>query len=183
MQRTIRFISISTTLEISLKILILLSLITCFSAFSQTKESSIRVNVIDQDTKSYNFKSVTYPLKGTVGAVSPEGKVSPMVAVDLKPTTQNIKPDIVWTLDLQMGTVSVLSNTSQIPSETGTEIQLDEVTAFNYRIYLSALIKNKHQIRLLYAPLSYESSAFIPSDDILFNGVKFMAGFETLTNY
>jgi hypothetical protein len=87
----------------------------------------------------------------------------------------NDKPNVVWKIDVQAGTLSVLSNFSQIPNETGTEFNLDGKTIANYRIYLSSLIKNRHEIRFLYAPLAYNVE-FVPEENILFGNSLLMMG-------
>jgi hypothetical protein len=89
-------------------------------------------------------------------------------------TTTNKTPNVTWTIDINAGSVSVLSNFSQIPNNTGTEFFLDGKTIFNYRVYLKSLIKNKHEIRLLYAPLQYEV-ALANDQDILFQDSLFLA--------
>lgn len=88
------------------------------------------------------------------------------------------KPDIVWKIDVQAGTVSVISNFSQIPNDIGTEFNLDGKTIANYRLYLSSIIKNKHEIRFLYAPLQYEVG-LRPETDITFKDSIFLAGVDT----
>jgi hypothetical protein len=88
------------------------------------------------------------------------------------------KPDILWKIDVQAGTVSVLSNFSQIPNDIGTEFNLGGQTIANYRIYLSSIIKEKHEIRFLYAPLKYELG-FIPTNDIQFKDSLFLMGTDT----
>lgn len=88
------------------------------------------------------------------------------------------KPSIVWKIDVQAGTVSVLSNFSQIPGDTGTEFNIDGQTIANYRLYLSTLIKDKHEIRFLYAPLEYNTT-LNPETDILFRDSIFLAGMDT----
>jgi len=88
------------------------------------------------------------------------------------------KPNVIWKIDVQAGTVSVLSNFSQIPNDIGTEFNLDGKTIANYRIYLSTLIKDKHEIRFLYAPLQY-SVGFVPTEDIQFSDSLFLMGTDT----
>ena len=92
------------------------------------------------------------------------------------------KPNIVWKIDVQAGTVSVLSNFSQIPGDTGTEFNIDGQTIANYRLYLSTLIKDKHEIRFLYAPLEYNTT-LNPETDILFRDSVFLAGMDTEAFY
>ena len=92
------------------------------------------------------------------------------------------KPSIVWKIDVQAGTVSVLSNFSQIPGDTGTEFNIDGQTIANYRLYLSTLIKDKHEIRFLYAPLEYNTT-LNPETDILFRDSVFLAGMDTEAFY
>lgn len=88
------------------------------------------------------------------------------------------RPDIVWKIDVQAGTVSVLSNFSQIPNDIGTEFNLGGQTIANYRIYLSTLIKDKHEIRFLYAPLEY-NVGLNPAQDIQFKDSVFLMGLDT----
>lgn len=96
---------------------------------------------------------------------------------------QNKEPSIEWVINTQYGIAQVINNTSQIPSnDAATEIDLGEGSVESLRIYLSAIVKKKHEIRLLFAPLSYENT-FVPDSDILFNGVTFLAGKTTTTGY
>jgi hypothetical protein len=92
------------------------------------------------------------------------------------------KPKVVWKIDVQGGTLTVLSNYSQIPNDIGTEVNLDADTIANYRIYLSTIINNKHEIRFLYAPLSYDID-FIPTDNIRFEDSLLLMGLETQALY
>ncbi len=170
-----------------MKLLISLLLVNLSFAQSSMKDQdskNIKLKIIEEDEVSeYSFKSKIYKLDGTVARVEDDLPI-PFIAMDLKPSLDSDKtPDIVWSLDVQAGTVSILSNFTQIPSSTGTRIELDRTTALSYRLYLSAMIKNKHQIRLLYAPLQYAGDSFIPAEDILFDGMRFLAGIPTTTEY
>jgi hypothetical protein len=91
-------------------------------------------------------------------------------------------PNVVWKIDVQAGTVSVLSNFSQIPGDTGTEFNIDGQTIANYRLYLSSLIKDKHEIRFLYAPLEY-STTLNSQTDIFFRDSIFLAGTDAEAFY
>ncbi len=96
---------------------------------------------------------------------------------------QKKEPAIEWVINTQYGFARVINNTSQIPSnDSATEIDLGEGSVESLRVYLSAIVNKKHEIRLLFAPLSYENS-FVPDSDILFNGVTFLAGKTTTTGY
>jgi hypothetical protein len=92
------------------------------------------------------------------------------------------EPSVKWIIDVQAGTVSVLSNFLQNPNEVGTKFNLDGKTIASYRIYFSTLIKNKHEIRLLYAPLAYNVD-FVSEDNIMFGDNLFLMGLETEAFY
>lgn len=117
------------------------------------------------------------------GADSQDGKL-PTKKMNIRAATDESKePAIEWIINTQYGFANVIANTTQIPNTANaTEIDLGEGTVESLRIYLSAIIKKKHEIRLLFAPLSYENT-FVPDSDILFNGVTFLAGKTTTTGY
>jgi hypothetical protein len=97
-----------------------------------------------------------------------------------KATDETRESSIEWVINVQGGFASVLSNTTKIPRDTGTEFDLPNGVVESLRIYLSAIIKGNHEIRLLFAPLEYEGNV-TSDEEILFNGVKLLAGetFET----
>lgn len=133
-----------------------------------------------------------YLLEGEVRGVSIMENVPVDPNVGQKPTTglnlreatdKNKKPSIEWIINTQYGTASVRSNTSKIPNDdTATEFDLPTASIEAVRIYISTIINRKHEIRLLFAPLEYQAS-FIPEEDILFNGVQFLAGRATEAGY
>lgn len=92
------------------------------------------------------------------------------------------KADITWKIDIQQGKAKVISNFTSIPGDTGTEIDLGEGTVDSLRVYLSAMVNKKHEIRLLFAPLKYDNE-FVSDEEIFFNGVQFLAGQNTQTEY
>lgn len=93
------------------------------------------------------------------------------------------EPDVVWKIDAQTGTATVISNTARIPNvDEATEVDLGEGTVNSMRIYFSAIIKQKHEVRLLFAPLSYDNN-FIADSDIFFNGVRMLSGQDTRSEY
>lgn len=107
------------------------------------------------------------------------------IAMDLSPIDNPLatKPSsIVWKINVQAGSLTVLSNYSEIPRDDGTEFNLDAGTILNYRLYLSMVFKQKHEIRFLYAPLSY-SKDFTPDTDIQFRDSLFMLGTATEAFY
>lgn len=152
---------------------LLMGLFISVSAFSQTiKKDVLRIQFVD-DNGNQTYDLDREYLEG-----------NDRLLVQVKPTLVNEedkdedKPNVVWTIDVQAGTVSVISNFSQIPGDTGTEFDLDAGTIANYRLYLSTLIKDKHEIRFLYAPLSYNTQ-ITPDTDILFRDSLFLAGVDT----
>lgn len=159
---------------------ILLSLICLNIQAQETK--NLEIQIIDQEKQSYNFKVKDHQLNEMISKQDKNGNLLPFRAVDLSPSKKKVSPDIIWSLDIQAGTVTVTSNFTQIPGDIGTRLNLGEDTLFNYRLYLNAFIKNKHQIRLLYAPLTYEATS-TPSENILFNGITFLAGIPITTGY
>ena len=69
-------------------------------------------------------------------------------------------------------------NDQRIPGVGGTQFDLSDFDqgAFNvYRIYLGKVFNEKHEIRLLYAPLEIELKATLPGP-VQFNGTTFNAG-------
>lgn len=91
-------------------------------------------------------------------------------------------PSIEWVINAQGGFASILSNTTKIPRDSGTEFDLPEGVVESIRIYLSSIINRKHEIRLLFAPLEYSGNV-TSNEDILFNGVKLLAGETFQTGY
>ena len=113
--------------------------------------------------------------------LDPKTHKRPTKKLTLKNATDKTKePAIEWIINVQGGIASVLSNTTKIPRDTGTEFDLPNGVVESIRIYLSAIIKGNHEIRLLFAPLEYEGNV-TSDEEILFNGVKLLAGetFET----
>jgi len=103
------------------------------------------------------------------------------IKVDFGDKSKN-KPNVVWKIDVQGGTLTVISNYSQIPNDIGTKVNLDADTIANYRIYLSTIINNKHEIRFLYAPLSYDID-FTPTENIRFEDSLLLLGLNTQAFY
>ena len=82
-----------------------------------------------------------------------------MTLRDVKSAREVKKPDVIWKIDLQLGRAKVISNTSTIPNDDqATEIDLGSGDVESLRLYLSAIIKDKHELRLLFAPLSYDNN-------------------------
>jgi hypothetical protein len=152
---------------------VLLGLLASTASFAQTiKKDTIRIEFIDDngvETIDLNREYIQGNERLLV-QVKPKRVLETDVDED--------KPDIVWKIDVQGGTVSVLSNFSQIPTDIGTEFNLGGQTIANYRIYLSGIIKDKHEIRFLYAPLQYEIG-FTPENDIQFADSLFLMGTDT----
>jgi hypothetical protein len=93
------------------------------------------------------------------------------------------KPSIEWVINAQYGTASVTSNITRIPNDDmATEFEIPDASVEAIRIYVSSIINRKHEIRLLFAPLEYQTT-FVPDEDILFNGVQFLAGKGTEVGY
>ena len=153
--------------------LVLFGLFMCSSVFANTvKKDVLRIEFIDDNSQETIDLTREYI----------EGNDRLLVQVKPERVTDENKdedrPDIVWKIDVQAGTVSVLSNFSQIPNDIGTEFNLGGQTIANYRVYLSTLIKNKHEIRFLYAPLEY-NVGFSPAEDIQFSDSLFLMGVDT----
>ena len=168
-------------------LLMIMSLLMTSSLFASEKYN-LEINIKDGDKKE------TYKLISEVAATSfaesiksarDEGNnpTKKMVLRDVKDVKEIKKADIVWNIDVQYGKAEVISNTTQIPgNDEATEIDLGKGSVDALRIYLSAVLKEKHEIRLLFAPLQYENQ-FVSDSEIFFNGVKFLAGEETTTDY
>ena len=82
------------------------------------------------------------------------------------------------TIDLETGLVFTGYNDVRIPGDIGTLFSFKEdlksKTEFFYRIRLSYIIKSRHTISILYAPLETKSEGNV-AYDILFEGVVFPA--------
>ena len=168
-------------------LLMIMSLLMTSSLFASEKYN-LEINIKDGDKKE------TYKLISEIAATNfaesiksarDEGNnpTKKMVLRDVKDVKEIKKADIVWNIDVQYGKAEVISNTTQIPgNDEATEIDLGKGSVDALRIYLSAVLKEKHEIRLLFAPLQYENQ-FVSDSEIFFNGVKFLAGEETTTDY
>ena len=81
-------------------------------------------------------------------------------------------------LDMELGFVTTGYNDVRIPSNGGTLFSLkDDFNAgssFFYRLRLNQMIKSRHTLSLLFAPLEIKSMGSL-SEAILFNGVNFDA--------
>lgn len=85
------------------------------------------------------------------------------------------------TIDLESGMVFTGYNDVRIPGDSGTLFSLKDALKSNtkifYRVRASYIIKSRHTLSLLYAPLETKSSGIV-SNDILFEGVVFPANTE-----
>ena len=171
------------------KLLLIVALAMSFIA-NAAESYNLRINFKDGDKLLDKYDLVSEvdntSFHESIKSASDEG-LNPSKKMSLRAiedVSEVKKPDIVWNVDVQLGQARVLSNTSQIPgnSEEATEIDLGEGSVQALIIYLSAIVKEKHEIRLLFAPLSYENN-FIADSDIFFNGVRFLAGEKTGTDY
>ncbi len=83
--------------------------------------------------------------------------------------------------DIESGLVFPGYNNVRIPGDQGTLFSLqDDITsetAFFYRVRLSYIIKSRHTLSLLYAPLETKSEGSIPRD-VFFEGVTFLKNEE-----
>lgn len=158
-----------------------------FSAYSKS-EYNLQINIKDgEQTETFNVISEIDNTSFSESIKSPtDSGLNPTKKMTLRKindVNEIKKPDVVWTLDVQYGTARVESNTTQIPnSEEATEIDLPEGSVDSLRVYLGAIIKEKHEVRLLFAPLKY-GATFVPDQDLFFNGVKLLAGEKTDTEY
>lgn len=168
-----------------MKALLLALLVMTFNALAaETQNIKLVINNGDSTEE--------YMLEGEVRGVSLIENVPVDPNVGQKPTQKltlreatdkKKKPSIEWIVNAQYGTASVRSNTSQIPNdESATEFDLPTASIEAIRIYVSTIINRKHEIRLLFAPLEYQAG-FVPQEDILFNGVQFLAGRATEAGY
>ncbi len=169
---------------------ILMSLSLMISFLSNAAETyNLRINIKDgYDTQTYNLVSEISDttFSESVKSVHDDGNnpTKKMTLREVKDVREVRKPDIVWNLDVHLGKAQVVSNTTQAPGndENATEIDLGEGSVDALRMYLSAILKDKHEIRLLFAPLEYENS-FVSDSELFFNGVKFLAGEQTQAGY
>jgi hypothetical protein len=85
-------------------------------------------------------------------------------------------PSKKFRIDLDLGITNILKNDVRIPNEGGTLFSL-RTTQFapSIRAYFTWAINAHHSIRLLYAPLSV-SKTIVPNEDIVFNGLTYLAG-------
>lgn len=90
------------------------------------------------------------------------------------------------TIDLESGMVFTGYNDVRIPGDSGTLFSLKDAlkssTKIFYRVRASYIIKSRHTLSLLYAPLETKSSGSV-SNDILFEGVVFPANTELAGTY
>lgn len=167
------------------KLLFLLALIASSTVFA-AETHNIKF-VIDDGEKVEEVM-----LEGEVDSISIVENIPVDPNVKKKPTRQLMlreakdkdkKPSIEWTINAQYGTASVTSNITRIPNDDlATEFEIPDASVEAIRIYISSIINRKHEIRLLFAPLEYQTS-FVPDEDILFNGVQFLAGKATDVGY
>lgn len=89
-------------------------------------------------------------------------------------------------IDLETGPVFTGYNNVRIPGDLGTYFSLKDdlkaKTQIFYRLRASYVIKTRHTLSLLYAPLETTSSGSV-SNDILFEGVVFPANTELAGTY
>ena len=89
-------------------------------------------------------------------------------------------------IDLESGLLFSGYNDVRIPGDEGTlfslKDDLQDQTEIFYRLRASYIIKSRHTISLLYAPLETESEGSVPND-ILFEGVLFPANTELNSVY
>lgn len=166
-------------------LLLSLAAIISLSLFAGDTEN-IKITFLNEDSQeSYMLESEVSDLNGLdlFDLNGHEGNL-PNKKMNVRAATNVEKePTIEWVIDTQLGFARVTSNTTQVPNNaSATEIDLGEGTVESMRIYISAIVKKKHEIRLLFAPLSYESSQ-VTNSDIMFNGVSFLAGQTTETGY
>jgi hypothetical protein len=76
-------------------------------------------------------------------------------------------------------------NDVRIPGDTGTDFSLSDFNKGpfpSYRLYLSKIWGNKHELRALYAPLEAEVSGEF-AQPVVFQGASFAAGVSTTGRY
>jgi hypothetical protein len=82
-------------------------------------------------------------------------------------------------IELELGPVWQSRNDVRIPNATGTEFSLRDIQGSGPfaagRVYFDYAINPKHELRLLFAPLSITSTGTLPYP-VLFDGVPFDAG-------
>lgn len=96
--------------------------------------------------------------------------------------TPNMRAESRWNLDIEAGPVFAGSNTIQVPNPGGTRFSLtdsfDINTKIYYRLRMNFNLAKRHQLSVLYAPLSLNASGVVDRD-ILFQENTFPAG-ETI---
>jgi hypothetical protein len=84
-----------------------------------------------------------------------------------------------WSLDIETGLVSVSKNTIQVPNPGGTRFSLsnefDIKSKAYYRIRLSSLLGKRHQLSVLYAPLTVRAKGET-DQDLIFQDTVFPGG-------
>ncbi len=168
-----------------MKVLCLLLSLTITQVFA-AEAQNIRLVIND------GFNKEEIMLEGEVRGISVMEDVPVDAATGEKPTkklmlreaiNKDRVPAVEWIINTQYGTAQVRSNLTKIPNDDlATEFEIPAASVEAIRIYVSSIINRKHEIRLLFAPLEYEAS-FVPDEDILFNGVQFLAGKTTTTGY
>lgn len=94
----------------------------------------------------------------------------------------NAQTNSRWTLDIEGGLVTPGYNDVQIPNDnTATRFSLkDDICIDNkayYRLRLSYLLSRRHELSLLYAPLSVNASGMLEVP-VIFQDTRFEAGTE-----
>lgn len=86
-----------------------------------------------------------------------------------------------WTVDVEGGAVFSGYNDVRIPNATGTLFSLsrdlDVAAKAYYRLRLSYALSRRHELSLLYAPLTLKATGTLPAD-VMFMGTLFPQGSE-----
>src|SRR5438309_144419 len=89
-------------------------------------------------------------------------------------------------IDFETGTVFTGYNNVRIPGDVGTYFSLKDDLKANaqifYRVRASYVIKSRHTLSLLYAPLETKSEGSV-ANDIFFEGVSFPASTQLVGKY
>ena len=84
-----------------------------------------------------------------------------------------------WSLDIETGPVFASSNTIQVPNPEGTRFSLTDGFEINskiyYRIRLNSLLGKRHQLSVLFAPLTLRADGE-PVQELIFQNTTFPPG-------
>ena len=104
------------------------------------------------------------------------------------PTTAHAQgdEDHRFRIEFEFGPLNVRTLDFQAPSETGTFLSLEEteeVFTMTSQVTFEWMVQPRHEFNFYWAPLELRDFEVVPEVDIIFGGVTFPAGVETITRF